>query len=511
MGAVAGAGTASAFTGESVVLNPAKTDLTGPAKTILTNPTFLPDSEAGASALGGVAEASGAVSVFEASTLLPSLGAFGLGAVIGSEICHVVGIAGCWQFTGSTGTETAKTYEWVFEGVSGVHPFTWAWSRGSSLYNFAEASVCTNGNVWPALTDHEQVASTVASECQHAGEWTKLTWTHRTPLRYSMDGRSFGYSATDTAMPNYEPGGKPYEASSEWSKKAASALKESADSTEVGRLGKHIASQIEGSKVADPYPHKVTVPSCSGEAWIECKVALEELELVPEREELDWSDAHLDLAPDEVVELEPSPGTQIEIPGKTKTVVVTTNPDEAGMPLVVPLPESGETYSHYAARLNPSLEPDRHDLEAAYVSPATGPNGVVSVEPAPETRLDPSTTHKVDVSTNPADAPAAVPAWSPPSVPAIDMSPLSGFSPCGVFPFGLFCWVGEAFAQFNTSGTCPHFSAPVATTESDFTVTFCGETSETIMGYLRPALLLAFIVGLGFLFARGTKAVGGGD
>src|SRR5262249_45066196 len=84
-GAVAGAGTASAFTfpGESVVLNPAKTDLTGPAKTILENPTFLPDSVDGAAALGGADEATAAAGVFEASTLLPALSAFGVGAVVG--------------------------------------------------------------------------------------------------------------------------------------------------------------------------------------------------------------------------------------------------------------------------------------------------------------------------------------------------------------------------------------------------------------------------------------------
>jgi hypothetical protein len=179
------------------------------------------------------------------------------------------------------------------------------------------------------------------------------------------------------------------------------------------------------------------------------------------------------------------------------------------MPLVIPQPESGETYAHYAARLNPGLSPERHDLDAAFIDPSVGPNGVVEVSPEPATRLDPATEHTVKVTANPADAPLPAAGWVPPTIPAIDMSPLSGFSPCGVFPFGLFCWVGEAFAQFNTTGTCPHFSAPVADTGSDFAVTLCGETAETIMGYLRPAILLAFTVGLGFLFARGTKAIGG--
>jgi beta-lactam-binding protein with PASTA domain len=509
---VAGPGSASAFTGESVVLNPGKTDLTGPAKTIITNPTFLPDAEAGASALGGVAEASGAASIFEASTLLPSLGAFGLGTVIGSEICHVVGISGCWQLTGTTATETAPTYNWEFIAGpnEGPEPYSWRWTGGMRLYR-GKGGYCP-GSVpaWPVRADYAQEGSTVSTECRNneEGSFVKVTATNLAPWRHSMEGRSLGYSATDTAMPNYEPSGKPYEASPTWGEKLTTAIKGQSDSTPAGRVAKHIASQIAGSKVSDPYPHKVTIPDCGAYLWGKCAEAMEELGLEPVRVKRTWETAVITKPADAVVETSPSKGAEVMAPSK---VTVTTNPEEAGMPLIVPKPESGETYSHYAARLNPGLSPTRHDLEAAFVSPSTGPNGVVSVEPAPETRLDPATSHEVKVSTNPADAPAAAPAWAPPAVPPIDMSPLSGLSPCGVFPFGLFCWVGEAFAQFNTTGVCPHFSAPVAGTESDFAVTLCGETSETIMGYLRPAILLAFIVGCGFLFARGTKAVGGGD
>ena len=51
---------ASALVGEGVVLNPGKTDLTGPAKTIIEKPTFLPDNVGEAAAYGGAEEASGA-------------------------------------------------------------------------------------------------------------------------------------------------------------------------------------------------------------------------------------------------------------------------------------------------------------------------------------------------------------------------------------------------------------------------------------------------------------------
>jgi len=442
------------------VLNPGKTDLTGPAKTILTNPTFLPDSEAGAAALGGAAEAGGAMSVFSASTLFPSVAAFGLGAVIGSEICKVAGISGCWQITGTTPSETATGYTWMQLSEPSEYPNQWWWSRGPALYEGKEGYCAGTGSVYPARADHYKVISTVSTECRvnGEGEWKKVTASTIQPLRWYMKDRSIGYSATDTAMPNYEPGGKPYEANSKWSEKMASALKEKSDSTEAGRLGKHIASKIEGSKVSDPYPHKVTVPSCSGEAWIECKADLEELELVPERSELNWSEARLDLKPNEVVELNPEPGTEITLPSETKTVIVTTNPDESGMPVVIPQPEPGETYDHYVARLNPLLSPERHDLESAYVVAADGPNAVEQVEPAPDTRLDPAGPETtVRVTVNPADVPA-VAGWVPPSVGSIDTSPLEGVTPCNVFPFGAACWFVEALQELGGGGACPKWS-----------------------------------------------------
>jgi hypothetical protein len=190
----------------------------------------------------------------------------------------------------------------------------------------------------------------------------------------------------------------------------------------------------------------------------------------------------------------------------------------------IPVPKLGEKYAAYDARLEAlGLDPEPVVLGEAFVDPRVGPEGVSATVPHIGSNVDPET--EVRVRYNPAGAPEGSEAtdtepaeeagtggsgWSPPTVPAIDMSPLAGIaSPCGVFPFGLFCWLGEGLAQFNTAGVCPHFSAPVAGTEADFSVTLCGETADTILGYLRPAILLAFIVGLGFLFARGTRAVGG--
>ena len=82
---------ASAFVGEGVVLNPGKTDLTGPAKTIIEKPTFLPDNVGEAAAYGGAEEASGAAGVYEAVGVLPALGAHAtrLARVSGSALRFV--------------------------------------------------------------------------------------------------------------------------------------------------------------------------------------------------------------------------------------------------------------------------------------------------------------------------------------------------------------------------------------------------------------------------------------
>lgn len=515
-----GPGTASAFIGESAVLNPAKTDLTGPAKTILTKPTFLPGSLSGAASAGSVAEASGAAAVFEGAGILPALGgsllAFGVGAAIGTEICGVLGIEGCWTFSSVNADPKLSGGSWVFIEKMGSYnyfppggdlytspAFQWMWAPFTGApearaYN-AAGKDCFKPP-FPFGASFFTTSTKVKGECEGSP-------SYEFAVRNAMENRTLTYTGADKpGVPNYS-----HTTPSKWSENLAAQLanptKNGYPATHAEKLGQHIASQIEGSKVADPYKTHVEVPSCSGESWIGCKAIVEELELVPERSELTWEDAHLDLDADAVVETAPATGVEVKIGSK---VVVTTNPDEAGMPIVIPQPESGETYSHYAARLNPALEPERHDLEAAFVSPSAGPNGVVEVSPEPESRLDPSTSHKVNVTTNPADAPAPIGAWSPPAIPSIDMSPLTGLSsPCTVFPFGLLCWVGEAFSQFNTAGSCPGFSAPVEGADTDFDVTMCGDTAETIMGYLRPALLLAFIVGCGFLFARATKAVGG--
>ena len=529
-GAAAGPGRAQAFVGESLVINPVTEELTESAESVLEKPTFLAENVGEAALEGGSVEAGAAASVFEGS-LLPALGpgvlALGAGVGVGSLICHVVGIEGCWFFESDESQTSGISSgvgagQWAFK----VDPLTFQ----SGWYDFRPVTVAKYQYWWhfAAVGYPSWYAELMQDRCA-TSTVPVPPGTDQTPLsvlaeypcgggslmdpsgavKSPMKSRSLKH-VTDAEAETLRSEGRvetepAFVASPDWSEQVAGAI-DGHSGDAAGRVGQRIASAIPGSEVHNPYGTYVDVPDCDGLVYASCADLLEDLELEPHREDLNWSDVET-ATPDEVRELEPAKSKEVEVGTGVKVI---TNPPEEGMPIVVPQPEPGETYDHYAARLNPALTPERHDLDAPYIDPGVGPDGVVSTSPEPGTRLDPSSAHKVSVSTNPADAPVPSAGWTPPAISSIDMDPISGVpSPCTVFPFGLFCWMGEAFAQFNTSGTCPHFSAPVEGTTADFSVTMCGDTAETIMGYLRPALLLAFTVGCGVMFAKGTKAIGG--
>jgi beta-lactam-binding protein with PASTA domain len=513
-GAAASAETADAFVGENLVINPVTKEITGPAKTIITNPTFLPEVASESSSFGAAKEASGAARTLQAGKVLPSIGAavgaFAAGWEVGAEICGLLGISGCFHLFGSgsgpdddggIGFPTRGRWEYKTVEFETVPAYSWIWGFGKPGGGGYAANVEEVSGVkcpgWTAPGDVSYWITRGPMSCNNAG--VTEYGSNVTGVRYAMKDLSLQHNASDDpGVPNY-----PYTAGADWPKALAQAM---TATPEGERVGEKVASKIGGSEVQNPYALMVEVPNCDGLVYAACEELLEERGLNPTRVKRGWSEADIDKDPDEVLELDPARSTEVE---KGTVVTVTTNPDEEGMPIVVPQPEPGETYDDYAARLNPGLSPERKDLEAAYVDPAAGPNGVVDVTPQPQTKLNPGTSpHKVTVKTNPPDAPPASGGWNPPSIRGINMAPLlEGDTPCNSFPFGLFCWVGEALAQFDSAGVCPHFAAPVADTGADFEMTMCGETAETIMGYLRPAILLAFVVGCGYMFARGTKAV----
>lgn len=557
--------TAEAFWENEVIESTATggSKLTPEAETLFKRPTFLSEEPS----VGSVAATAGDVgetyAVAEASGLAPAIGAFAAGFFVGEGIKAICNsfISGCLEFEHNAPQPKPEVEfgNWSYQkgkleltspekgSITYVlQPFTYVWSVSGSPSTIlrnpykgkAEGGKTEKecyGYAWPhgflpngtfiQLTTGPCFESTVGygSEINTESALGELRpgngGSEATGSIYCPIG-PLGAAGTCTSTPN-----------SKWSEKAAEVLTNPSHNgfhqKPAERLGEHIAATIEGvgGSTRDPYHGYVKVPSCEGASKAECLLELEELDLKPKVTELDWEDAvieeleEFERDPEKVREEEAEKVIEVRppYPNEVSTgseIVVVTNPDLEDMPEAVPPPGpgpdgDGEDQEEYERRLAPIFLPDVGTLGDGEIDPTKGPEKVSRTSPSSGTRLNPHVDHRVKVWQNPADAPvpASAGGWTPPAIPSIDMTPLSGFKPCGVFPFGLFCWVGEALGQFNTTGVCPHTSVPIGG-GNHFDLSLCGESAETILGYLRPVLLFAFVVGCGFLFARGTKAIG---
>jgi hypothetical protein len=513
--AVVAPSAAGAFVGESSVLNAGKTALTGPAKTILTNPTFLPETAAGAEALGGAAGADSALAPALSAGAIPFMGAvaaFTAGTVVGSEICSLFGMEGCWYF-GSDGVKDPAAPgagKWqVNSGAYAYLPFGSYYYAvtGSTAFEasfkgyFGVPAECSGAAAVPIGTTAmiEREAGSVFCSGGGGGSVHKGIAT-----RSAFTNRHFRHQADDPAVEN-----KSFTPSAKWEEELVKGIKGHTGDAQA-KLGEQIASKIEGSGVKGPYTTYVSVPSCSGESWVECKADLEELQLVPERSKLTWETADIELAPDTVTKLAPVPSTEVETKSK---VVVTTNPAEAEMPLLVPDIGAGETYADYIAKLAPAWVPTQRELSPEFTDPHKGPGDVTRTAPEPGTRADPATTPAIDVFNNPTDAPPAAGTWSAPAIPSIDLTPLSGVSiGCNSFPFGVFCWVAAGLTSWGAEGECPSFDVPftseIRSSTADLTFDTC--TFEPAMEIIRPMLVILSFFGVAWLLSASAMGLGGG-
>ncbi len=523
-----------AFTGEGSVLNGAKTDLTSPAKSILTKPTFVTTNIGEASLLGGVAEESAAAGIFQSAGILPVLGSvvsFGVGTIIGSEICKVLGIEGCWYFH-SDGADTAispatGTWEYresvptvITEETKSGNPVPFAWyykqsgSFGMRVYagqgGAKTKSACNNhaasgAQIW--------LTGAPFGECP-VGTEVKVT----APVRFSMENRTIEYHATDEGgIGNYS-----HTAPSNWSEKLASQLK-GHEGDAAARLGQHIASEID-PEVKDPYVPYHDVPDCDGLKRTVCVDLLEELELVPNVTELDWDDAvieELDILDPEktreeeaerVIELAPPAGDEVKIGTE---VDVLTNPDLEEMPYFVPAPDPGETEEEYKEKkiALPVWVPHSTELDDGTLDPSKGPSEVVRTYPEAGTRVDPSVETDLEIQFNPDTAPPVSAAWSAPAVSPLDLSPLTGIHVgCNDFPFGVFCWIAAGLTDWGSAGTCPSFGVPfvseIRDAEDELVFDTC--TFEPAMEIIRPMIVVLSFFGVAWLLAASAMGLGSG-
>ncbi len=504
------------------------------AKTVIEDGHTVPEAVADARGYGsalatpgettaasGAEAASDAAGLFEASGVLPALGAvvsFGVGAAVGSEICHAIGISGCWFFGSGEGDPPPPSEgHWIeltskVETEFGVVPaYNWGWGVTNVVATNVQPLSEPCGVSARSGTDYQLKANAVENMCVISG--VHYTRYSSYQIRWMMSNRVLNYESSDNpSISNYS-----YTAPGNWSERAAKAMTEPG-SVGLGRSGaalatQFIASKVPGSNVPNPYSLTVPVPDCDGLLYAKCAELIEKAGLKPTHKELGWQQAVTADPPEQVEELQPARSTEVE---KGSTVTVVTNPDGPDMPVVVPSPGANETYDQYVATLNPALAPSKVVLSATNEDPSFGPDAVTGTNPVAGTRVDPSLTTPVTVDVNPPDAP---PASGPPgggfvapSVPAI-AAPGLAVHPCGVFPFGLFCWVKEAIAEIDTAPKCPSAQVPLGVQQDTMELGICKLPEvEHWMGLWRTLVVFFFTIGCAWTFAKATGAVGaGGD
>jgi hypothetical protein len=449
---------AEAYIGESLVENAGK--LTSAAEKVVKSPGYIPELITKARNYGGEAAASNAARVFQVGKVIPAIGVgwlgYEAGEGIGKEICNMFGLGWCMSQTQEVANPAPlSSGSWTFvEGPlcasnQTAVGYAYKWSAGTCSQPFFGVA----GNVTNCgIADPGGGIFVETGQQQCGGPWHLQYYGVGFLYRHGTAGRSYGWSGSDTALPNYA-----YTQPNGWEGTMDDALG-AANNAESDRVGQAIAHEIAPNTVANPYALDATVPNCDGMIWATCEVLIEEAGLQPQRSDLGWEGAHVEKPAGMVVETSPAGGMVVE---KGGSVTVVTNPDEAGMPILIPQPQPGETYNDYIARLNPQLQPEKVTLTDASMDPDAGPNTVVTTAPAPGSRLPPNTNTPVNVRVNPPTAP--IPAGPgggdcDTNIGAIDFSPLMGLDFGNRFPFGVFVFLWELLSEYEVGGGAPKWS-----------------------------------------------------
>ena len=198
--------------------------------------------------------------------------------------------------------------------------------------------------------------------------------------------------------------------------------------------------------------------------------------------------------------------------------------EETALRAVPPLGAHEPFPTYDAALESAGLVPDNVELSEAGIDSRRGPEEVVSVSPGVGQKVAPGSVVKVRY--NPADAPepsnpgetpegeptSSAEGWAPPSIPSIDLSPIEEVHiGCSTFPFGVFCWYGEALTSWGSEGTCPKFAVPVGHAtgtdpEGELGTNLC--ELEPAMEIIRPVLVLLGTLGIGLFFAYAAMGLG---
>jgi hypothetical protein len=300
---------------------------------------------------------------------------------------------------------------------------------------------------------------------------------------------------------------------------------------------------ITTSGGADPYQPggsaaTITVPDCLGQTQTECGDALRSAGFLGTiTTYVDTPDlANTDYPADGAIVELPKAGATVQTTG---VVTIDFNPAVADMPIALPQPGANETYDAYVARLQALgwLGTVTYvDLDADHADPQTGPSGVVKVDaqvgyppspvttltrvtwPLPLPHIQPSialTIYRNPSTAPPAPTPGPLPGsgGSSCSCPPIDYSPLQNINPGSTFPFGVFTYVHDLFAQLTVTGVPITFHVTSAFTGGTGQTVVMSDSSWEATYRPRVFLVLDFLITLSAVvfFALKVLGLGGGD
>jgi hypothetical protein len=185
------------------------------------------------------------------------------------------------------------------------------------------------------------------------------------------------------------------------------------------------------------------------------------------------------------------------------------------MPLSVPAPNTGETFTEYKLRLTTlghlGTAVEEVVLTDATLDPTKGPSAVTETIPTTGTRLLVDTNIKVRV--NPTTAPTiGGSGGGMPDIPTINFDPLLQAGTCAQFPFGVPCWVYATVEHFVGSPETPEVSFHFPYGGSGINTTLSMEMFDPYMGTIRTLIGIGIMGSMLWLFyglAFGG-AIGGG-
>ena len=297
--------------------------------------------------------------------------AFGAGVGIGTEICHVIGIEGCWDFTSSGDNGSASGRSRRVNGISkkskrirsGYGSVCAALQLGLSVrlgggannYHAVESPLHNSCLRDPLPTGVGAYVATGDAPYCKAYEGEYLHFRSEIAVHYAMANRELTYSATeDPELSHFE-----HEAPSKWSSNLAGQL-EGEEGTAAARVGKRspprskvlvcrtrtrrkwrslplVPSAPSGRNVLSNLKNSNSSPKSPN--WIGMKRWSKSLKNSNQETREEESERIIEISPP--VETTVTTGTDVEL---------TTNPVEEDMPEFVPKPDPGEKGDEFKER-----------------------------------------------------------------------------------------------------------------------------------------------------------------